>query len=118
MISSNSFALQWRIYSSEVENLKWFCFDLALKLALYTSKKKKKQSHYMCVSYKAKSRWQVSLVSVRKLASQERVSDEKRVAVNRLLNIQCPPMSLEKVWQTILRQFNKHTSLHNIRGPV
>ena len=23
-------------FSSEVEKLKWFCFDLALKLALYT----------------------------------------------------------------------------------
>ena len=28
------------VYSPEVEKLKWFCFDLALKLALYTSKKK------------------------------------------------------------------------------
>ena len=47
----------------------------------------------------------MSLVSVRKLASQERVSGEKRVAVKPLLNVQCPPMSLEKVWQAILRQF-------------
>ena len=47
----------------------------------------------------------MSLVSVRKVASQERVSGEKRVAVKPLLNVQCPPMSLEKVWQTILRQF-------------
>ena len=38
-------------------------------------------------------------------ASQERVSGEKRVAVKPLLNVQCPPMSLEKVWQAILRQF-------------
>ena len=44
-------------------------------------------------------------VSVRKLASQERVSGEKRVAVKPLLNVQCPPMNLEKVWQAILRQF-------------
>ena len=28
-------------FSSEVAKLMWFCFDLALKLALYTSKKKK-----------------------------------------------------------------------------
>ena len=34
--SSNSFALRWRVYSSEVAKLKCFCFDLALKLALYT----------------------------------------------------------------------------------
>ena len=47
----------------------------------------------------------MSPVSVRKLASQERVSGEKRVAVKPLLNVQCPPMSLEKVWQAILRQF-------------
>ena len=45
------------------------------------------------------------MVSVRKLASQERVSGEKRVAVKPLLNVQCPPMSLDKVWQAILRQF-------------
>ena len=44
-----------------------------------------------------------SLVSV--LASQERVSGEKRVAVKPLLNVQCLPMSHEKVWQTILPQF-------------
>ena len=47
----------------------------------------------------------MSLVNVRKLASQERVGGEKRVAVKPLLNVQCPPMSLEKVWQAILRQF-------------
>ena len=47
----------------------------------------------------------MSLVSVRKVASQERVGGEKRVAVKPLLNVQCPPMSLEKVWQAILRQF-------------
>ena len=40
--SSNSFVLRWRVFSSEVAKLKWFCFDLALKLALYTYKKKKK----------------------------------------------------------------------------
>ena len=45
------------------------------------------------------------MVSVRKLASRERVGGEKRVAVKPLLNVQCPPMSLEKVWQAILRQF-------------
>ena len=49
--SSNSFALLWLVFSSEVAKLKWFCFDLALKLALYTYKKKikkkaKKQSQY------------------------------------------------------------------------
>ena len=48
----------------------------------------------MYVTYKAKWRWQVSLVSVRKLASQERVSGEKRVVVKLLLNV-----------QAILRQF-------------
>ena len=91
--------------------LKWFCFDLALKLALYTYKKKKKKkkpksSHNtVCVTCKAKWRGQVSLVSVRKLASRKRVGGEKRVAVKPLLNVQCPPMSLEKVWQAILRQF-------------
>ena len=37
--NSNSFALRRRVFSSEVEKLKWFCFDLALKLALHTSKK-------------------------------------------------------------------------------
>ena len=54
--SSNSFALRWRVFSSEVAKLKWFCFDLALKLALYTSKKKKKKSSHntVCVTYKAK----------------------------------------------------------------
>ena len=31
--SSNSFALWWWVFSSEVEKLKWLCFDLALKLA-------------------------------------------------------------------------------------
>ena len=31
------------VFSSEVAKLKWFCFDLALKLALYTYKKKKSQ---------------------------------------------------------------------------
>ena len=36
-------ALKWRVFSSEVAKLKWFCFDLALKLALYTYKKKKKK---------------------------------------------------------------------------
>ena len=41
--SSNSFALRWRVFCSEVAKLKWFCFDLALKLALYTYKKKKKK---------------------------------------------------------------------------
>ena len=90
--------------------LKWFCFHLALKLALYTYKKKKKKksksSHNtVCVTYKAKRRRQVSLVSVRKLASQKRVCGEKRVAVKPLLNVPCPPMSLEKVWQAFLRQF-------------
>ena len=47
--SSNSFALRWWVFSSEVAKLKWFCFDLALKLALYTyikKKKAKKQSQY------------------------------------------------------------------------
>ena len=39
--SSNSFALRWRVFSSEMEKLKWFCFDLVLKLALYTLNKKK-----------------------------------------------------------------------------
>ena len=42
--SSNSFALRWRVFSSEVEKLKWFCFDLALKLAVHTSKKEKKKA--------------------------------------------------------------------------
>ena len=36
--SSNSFALRLWVFSSEVEKLKWFSFDLALKLALYTQK--------------------------------------------------------------------------------
>ena len=50
--SSNCFALRWRVFSSEVAKLKWFCFDQALKLALYTSKKKKKArySHNNCVN--------------------------------------------------------------------
>ena len=39
--TSNSFALRWRVFSAEVEKLKWFCFDLALKLALYTLKNNK-----------------------------------------------------------------------------
>ena len=47
----------------------------------------------------------MSLVSVRKVASEERVSGEKRVAVKPLLNVQCPPRSHENVWQAILRQF-------------
>ena len=47
----------------------------------------------------------MSLISVRKLASQERVSGEKSVAVKPLLNVQCLPMNLEKVWQAILCQF-------------
>ena len=48
--TSNCFTLRWQVLSSEVAKLKWFCFDLALKLALYTYKKKlkkaKKQSQY------------------------------------------------------------------------
>ena len=47
----------------------------------------------------------MSLVSIRKLASQERVSGEKRVAVKQLFNVQCPPMSLDKLCQAILSQF-------------
>ena len=47
----------------------------------------------------------MSLVSVRKLASQERVGGEKRVVIKPLLNVKCPLMSLEMVWQTVLRQF-------------
>ena len=34
--SSNSFALQWWVFSSVVEKLKWFSFNLALMFALYT----------------------------------------------------------------------------------
>ena len=43
--SSNSFALRWRVFSSEVAKLKWLCFDHALKLALaiYLKKKKKER---------------------------------------------------------------------------
>ena len=68
--SSNSFSLRWCVFSSEVEKLKWFCFDFALKLALYTYKKQTNQkSSYNTVCVKAKSRWQVSLVSFRKLVS-------------------------------------------------
>ena len=70
--SSNSFALLWRVISSEVEKLKWFCFDVALKLAVYTYKKyKKKQTKKKTVTKQCvlPSRWQVSLVSVRILAS-------------------------------------------------
>ena len=37
--SSNSFTLRWRVFSSEVEKLKWFCFDIALMFASYTCKK-------------------------------------------------------------------------------
>ena len=50
--SSNSFALRWRVFSSEVAKLKWFCFDRALKLALNTQTKKKKDkySHNNCVN--------------------------------------------------------------------
>ena len=61
--SSNSFALRWRVFSSEVAKLKWFCFDLALKLALYTYKKKnkkkaQKQSQYsVCSSEDGKCHW-------------------------------------------------------------
>ena len=47
----------------------------------------------------------MSLASLRKVACQEQVSGEKRVAVKPLLNVQCQPMSIEKVWQAILRQF-------------
>ena len=46
---ANSIALRWRVFSSGVAKLKWFCFDLALKLAyIYKKKKKeaKKQSKY------------------------------------------------------------------------
>ena len=48
--SSDSFALRWRVFSSEVAKLKWFCFDLALALYTYKKKKKaKKQSqHSVC----------------------------------------------------------------------
>ena len=55
--SSYSFALRWRVFSSEVEKLKWFCFDVALKLAVYTykrnktNKQTKKNSHKtVCVT--------------------------------------------------------------------
>ena len=34
--NTNFFALRWWVFSSEVEKMKWLCFDLALKLALYT----------------------------------------------------------------------------------
>ena len=37
--SSNSLTLRWRVFSSDVEKLKWFSFDLALKLALTTKEK-------------------------------------------------------------------------------
>ena len=47
----------------------------------------------------------MSLASVRKLASQERVSGEKRVAVKPLLNVQCPPMSLEKCGRLFYASF-------------
>ena len=47
--SSNSFTLRWRVFSSEVAKLKWFCFNQALKLALYT-KKKARYSHNNCVN--------------------------------------------------------------------
>ena len=57
----------------------------------------------MCVTYKAKWRWQVSLVSVRKLASQERVSGEKRMAVKPLLNVQCP--STHEPWKSVAGYF-------------
>ena len=62
--SSNSFALGWWVVSSEVEKLKWFCFDLALKLALYTSKKTKKAVTLQCVlptrpSQDGKCHWSV-----------------------------------------------------------
>ena len=100
------------VFSSEVAKLKWFCFDLALKLALYTYKKKKKKKKsqkavtIQCVlparpSEEGWCHWSV----LEKLASRKRVGGEKRVAVKPLLNVQCPPMSLEKVWQAILRQF-------------
>ena len=60
--------------------LKWFCFDLALKLALYTHKKKKKKSKkaviIQCVLPTRPSEDGKCLVSVRKLASQDRVSGE------------------------------------------
>ena len=68
--SSNSFVFRWRVFSSEVEKLKWFCFDLALKLVLYNLKKKNKKkesSHNIaCVTYKVKSRWLVSLAVLEK----------------------------------------------------
>ena len=48
--SSNSFALRWWVFSFDVEKLKWFCFDHALKLKKTT----KKTVNTVCVTYKAK----------------------------------------------------------------
>ena len=66
-----------------------------------TKKKQTKKPEQYSVCY---LQGQVKMASVTG-QSQERVSGEKRVAVKPLLNVQCPPMSLEKVWQAILRQF-------------
>ena len=56
----NSFALQCWGFNSEVGMLKWFSFDLALKLALYFFLKNEKNSHNtVCITYKTKSRRQV-----------------------------------------------------------
>ena len=46
--SSYSYALRWRVLRSEVEKLKWFSFDLDLKLALYTLKRKKESQYSVC----------------------------------------------------------------------
>ena len=50
------FLALWWVFSSEVEKLKWFCFDLVFKLALYTLNEKSSHNT-VCVTYKAKSRY-------------------------------------------------------------
>ena len=40
------------------------------------------------------------------------------MAVKPLLNIQCPPMSLEKVWQAILRQFVLSNFVGTVRAEL
>ena len=60
-----------------------------------------KQSQYSVCYLQGQVKMEVSLVSFRKLASQERVSDEKRVAVKPLLDFQCTPMTHETNYFTL-----------------
>ena len=76
--SSNSFTSRWRVFSSEVEKVEVVL--LLLEVSFIFFKKKQKSSHNtVCITYKAKSRWQVYWsVLENKLANQLVVKNMRR----------------------------------------